>query len=200
MTTLGTFLQISLALLILGCSLRPTALLPYANENQLFHRTETALSRTQQKLSKRNQAKRLRIVRDLKTLSGRDCNLQKWRRLLTQKLREGGQSLPQKNIQSMTKLVDLENVQTADLIHFEGLPRTPNIAVVIKKNNEGLIKAIAPIHGRIQYFWLSPEKPNTRRKNGRIYNSFIRSKKVSDKDRRYLAGSLVREYRSAFRP
>ena len=200
MSILGTFLQTALAISILGCSLRPATLLPYANENQIFQRTETAFSRAQQRRFRQNKAERDLVIRELKTLAGRECNLLKWKTLLVQKLNKYRQSPPQKQIETMTRTVDVASVETADFIHFEGLPRAPNIGVVIKTDSEGRIKAIAPIHGRIQYFWLSPAKPTIRRKNGRIYNSFIRSKKKSDKDVRYLAGSLVREYRTAFHP
>ena len=194
---LKTFLETLLAMLVVGCSLRPTPVLPYANDITIFRHTETANSQTQQRRFKQTKERRQQIARELKKLIGRDCDSTKWRHILMKKLNSQKEPIRKKSLKSMTDSVDLGGLKTADLIYFDRLPRAPLVAVVLMIEKQGLIKAIAPVNGRIRLLRLSPQMPHIRRKDGRIYNSFIRSKTETDKDRRYLGGSLIREYRTA---
>lgn len=79
-----------------------------------------------------------------------------------------------------------------DVAVFASARGVPRVAVVVEVHPDGRVEAVARTRGALRLIHLDPERPDLRRRNGRIVNTFVRAVGPGDhRGDRYLAGQLL---------
>jgi hypothetical protein len=85
----------------------------------------------------------------------------------------------------------------ADLVFFDGAGFGPRVGVVTQVLRGGVVEAAFVTRGAVRRIRLDPRRPDVRRTDGRIVNTFVRPKRRDDPPgTAYLAGQLVESVRT----
>lgn len=89
--------------------------------------------------------------------------------------------------------------QPADLVFFSGEGGSPQVGIVARIYQDWVMDVAVVARNQVRFVRMFPGAPHVRRDRGRIYNSFIRRKRKTDrKNAPYLSAQLVVDYRSYF--
>jgi len=84
-----------------------------------------------------------------------------------------------------------------DLAFFDGAGGAAEVAVVRAIRRDGTVEAVAVTRGAVRAIVLQPDDPHTRRRAGRIVNTFLRARRPGDDASAvYLAGQLFIDFRT----
>lgn len=84
-----------------------------------------------------------------------------------------------------------------DLAFFDGAGGAAEVAIVRNRRDDGAIEALAVTRGAVRPIVVHPGDPHTRRRAGRVVNTFLRARRKGDEASAvYLAGQLLIDFRT----
>lgn len=84
-----------------------------------------------------------------------------------------------------------------DLAFFDGAGGAAEVAIVRNRRDDGALEALAVTRGAVRRIVVHPEDPHTRRRAGRVVNTFLRARRKGDEASAvYLAGQLLIDFRT----
>jgi hypothetical protein len=87
----------------------------------------------------------------------------------------------------------------ADIVFFNGAGGSPQLGIIYAIHRDWVMDVVAVTRGKVRKIRLYPGKPHLRSAQRRIYNTFLRRKRKTDRrGSAYLAGQLVVGYRTYF--
>ena len=136
-----------------------------------------------------------KFLRYFKALIGQNCSMAKWTELTIKAMRRSAVQTDVPTIESATSSIDIADIKRGDLLFFHSVKGVPSYAIISKSHRSKGLEGITVTRGKIRYIRIDPARPHTRRRNGRIINSFLRIAAANDRTGGYLAGELIREVR-----
>lgn len=91
----------------------------------------------------------------------------------------------------------VDRPRPGDLLFFHGAGGAAEVAVMKARRDDGALEATAVTRGAVRSIVVHPDEPHTRRRAGRILNTFLRTRRPDDEaGAAYLAGQLFIDART----
>ena len=165
---------------------------PFEPSIEMLHRGQTELFVKSTEASARSQHRSDDAhIQYLAKLIGQNCSDKKWKELTLKSLRKRRATRHTDSIDAATFEVHHSGMRAGDIIYFANRPRSTPHGVVVKHLGDQTYLAYALMHGHIAQIKVNTRYGSTRRRRGKVINSFLRKIRRNDRTNGYLAGELV---------
>ena len=192
-----TFIHVfTLGILSSACMHSPSQISDYHSSAPTLKWHDATILMPKQTL--RNQSNRINIPSFSKyfdPLIGQSCSDSKWNDLTIKAMRTISPELENVSIRAETASVPIRETEVGDIVFFHRAHSIPQHAVIVQKAKGSGFVGVTIVRGKIRKIVVDPSRPYTRRRHGKVSNSFLRIKRPTDKGNGYLAGELIREVR-----
>lgn len=192
-----TFIHLfTIGILSSACMHSPTQISDYhSSAPTLKWHDATLLMPTQ---TVQNQSSRIKVAtfsKYFEPLIGQSCSDAKWNELTVKAMRTMSPKIGHTSIHAQTTGVPINEMSVGDIVFFHRALSVPQHAVIVQTARHGRFVGVTITRGKIREIFIDPSRPHSRRRKGKVINSFLRTKHPSDKEHGYLAGELIREVR-----